>query len=95
MFEVLTGKCGKNGCCVCTRNARIWRLVVVLGGYGVGKVVKVLSYKSVGRWSDHRWCHSYFYWHNLFRMHYSPGVDSDSNRNEYQEYFLGVKAAGA
>jgi hypothetical protein len=23
------------------------------------------------------------------------GVDSDSNRNEYQEYFLGVKAAGA
>jgi len=25
----------------------------------------------------------------------SPGVDSASNRNEYQEYFLGVKAAGA
>ena len=24
-----------------------------------------------------------------------PGVDSVSNRNEYQEYFLGVKAAGA
>jgi len=23
-----------------------------------------------------------------------PGGDSDSNRNEYQEYFLGVKAAG-
>jgi hypothetical protein len=23
------------------------------------------------------------------------GVDSASNRNEYQEYFLGVKAAGA
>ena len=30
-----------------------------------------------------------------FRSHYDPGVDSDSNRNEYQEYFLGVKAAGA
>ena len=30
-----------------------------------------------------------------FRSHYSPGVDSSSNRNEYQEYFLGVKAAGA
>ena len=27
--------------------------------------------------------------------HYGPGVDSASNRNEYQEYFLGVKAAGA
>ena len=24
-----------------------------------------------------------------------PGVDSASNRNEYQAYFLGVKAAGA
>ena len=29
-----------------------------------------------------------------FRQHYGPGLDS-SNRNEYQEYFLGVKAAGA
>jgi len=30
-----------------------------------------------------------------FRSHYVPGVNSASNRNEYQEYFLGVKAAGA
>ena len=30
-----------------------------------------------------------------FRSHYDPGVDSISNRNEYQEHFLGVKAAGA
>ena len=30
-----------------------------------------------------------------FRSHYAPGVDSASNRNEYQEHFLGVKAAGA
>jgi len=30
-----------------------------------------------------------------FRSHYDPGVDSASNGNEYQEYFLGVKAAGA
>jgi len=29
-----------------------------------------------------------------FRSRYGPGVDSASNRNEYQEYFLGVKAAG-
>ena len=29
------------------------------------------------------------------KSHYGPGVDSASNRNEYQEYFLGVKAAGA
>jgi len=30
-----------------------------------------------------------------FRSHCGPGVDSASNGNEYQEYFLGVKAAGA
>jgi len=30
-----------------------------------------------------------------FQSHYGPGVDSASNRKEYQEYFLGVKAAGA
>jgi len=30
-----------------------------------------------------------------FRLHYGPGVGSAVNRNEYQEYFLGVKAAGA
>jgi len=30
-----------------------------------------------------------------FRSHCGPGVDSASNRNEYQEYFLGIKAAGA
>ena len=30
-----------------------------------------------------------------FRSHCGPGVDSASNINEYQEYFLGVKAAGA
>ena len=30
-----------------------------------------------------------------FRSHYGPGVDLACNRNEYQEYFLGVKAAGA
>ena len=30
-----------------------------------------------------------------FRSHYDPGVESGSNINEYQEYFLGVKAAGA
>jgi len=31
-----------------------------------------------------------------FRPHYGPGVDSASNRNEYQKYLLGgVKKAGA
>jgi len=30
-----------------------------------------------------------------FLSHYGPGVDSASNRNEYQVYFLGAKVAGA
>ena len=29
-----------------------------------------------------------------FRLHYGPGIDSASNRNEYEEHFLGVKVAG-
>jgi hypothetical protein len=31
----------------------------------------------------------------FFRPHYGPGIDSASNRNEYEECFLGVIAAGA
>jgi hypothetical protein len=27
----------------------------------------------------------------LIRLHYDPGFDSASKRNEYQEYFLGSK----
>ena len=37
----------------------------------------------------------FFFDIKFFRSHYVPGVDTASNRNEYQEYFLGVKAAGA
>ena len=31
--------------------------------------------------------------HNSSGLHYDAAVDSASNRNEYQEYFRGVKAA--
>jgi hypothetical protein len=31
----------------------------------------------------------------IFQLRYAPGVNSASNRNEYQVYFLGLKAAGA
>jgi hypothetical protein len=31
----------------------------------------------------------------ILRSHYGPGVYSASNRNEYQEHLLGVKAASA
>jgi hypothetical protein len=36
-----------------------------------------------------------FHWHNSSGRTMALGVDSASNRNGYQECFLGVKAAGA
>ena len=30
-----------------------------------------------------------------FRSHYDTGFGSACNKNEYQEHFMGVKAAGA
>ena len=54
-------------------------------------VVKVLLYKSEGRWFDTRWCHWNFSLTYSFRSHYGPGVTTAYNRNEYQEYFLGGK----
>jgi hypothetical protein len=59
-------------------------------------VVKVLCYKSEGRWFDASWLSlEFFIDMKSFRSHYGPRFDSASNRNEYQEHFLGVKAAGA
>jgi len=52
-------------------------------------------YKPKGRGFDFRWWHWNFSLTQSFRPHYGPGVDPASNRNEYQEYFLGVRAAGA
>ena len=55
-------------------------------------MVKVLCYKSEGRWFDPSWCHWNFSFDTKsLRSHYGPGVDSASNRNEYQEYFPGGK----
>ena len=51
-------------------------------------VVKVMCYKSEGRWFDPSWFHWIFYI-KPFRSHYGPGVDAASNINEYQEHFLG------
>ena len=50
--------------------------------------VEALRYKSEGRGFDFRWCHYNFSLTLSFRPHYGPGVDSASNKNEYQEYFL-------
>jgi hypothetical protein len=54
-----------------------------------------LRYKMEGRGFDSRRGHWNFSVTESFRPHYGPEVHSASNRNEYQESFLGVKTAGA
>jgi len=51
------------------------------GGHG-STLVKMLCYKSEGRWFDPSWWQWIFRWHKNFRSHYGPRVDSASNRNE-------------
>jgi hypothetical protein len=60
----------------------------------VAQLVEALRYKPEGRGFDSRCCHRNFSL-TSFWLHYDPEVDSASNRNKYQENFLGVKAAGA
>ena len=60
-------------------------------GHAVAQLVEALRYKSVGRGFDSRWCLWNFLLIKSFRPHCGPGVDSASNRNEYQKYFLGDK----
>ena len=73
----------------------IYIYIKSLLGYAVAQLVEALRYKPEGRGFDSRWCHWKFSLTKSFPPHYGSGVDSTSNRNEYQEYFLGVKAAGA
>jgi hypothetical protein len=64
-------------------------------GHAVVQLVETLRSKLEGRRFDSRWCHWNFLLTQSFRSHYGPGFDSACYRNDYQEYFLGVKAAGA
>ena len=51
--------------------------------HAVAHLVEALRYKTKGRRFD------------PFRPHYGLAVDSTLNKNEYQEYYFGAKAAGA
>jgi len=46
---------------------------------------------SLRRVFDSRWRHWKFSLTESFRSHYGRGIDSTSNRNEYQGYFVGGK----
>ena len=80
--------------CVCVYLYICIYIYIYMGPRG-GVVVKAPRYKPVGREFDSPWCHWNFSVTLSFRSHYGPGIDSASNRNAYQVYFLGVKAAGA
>jgi hypothetical protein len=71
------------------------QFTVTSRGYAVAQLVGALRYKPENRRFDSRWSHWNFSVTQSFRSHCGPGVDSASNRNEYQEFFLGVKTAGA
>jgi len=59
-------------------------------GFALALLVKALLYSSEGRGVISHW----FHWNFSFRPHKGLEVDSASNRNEDQVYFLGLKAAG-
>ena len=61
--------------------------------YTVVQVVETLCCKPEGCGFDSRWCRN-FSSTQSFRPHFGPEADSASNRNEYQEYFLGGKGIG-
>ena len=62
-------------------------------GHAVAQLVTALRCRPKGRGFDSRWGSMEFFID--FRPHYDPRLYSASNRNEYQEHLLGVKAAGA
>ena len=52
-------------------------------------LVEALCYNPEGRRFDSRWSHWDFSLTSSFQLPYDPGVDSVSNRNQYQAYLLG------
>jgi hypothetical protein len=61
------------------------------GGHAVAQLIEAPRYKSEGRGFDFRWCHWNFSLTQSSRPPYDCGVDSASNRNVYQEKFVGSK----
>ena len=57
----------------------------------MAQLVKTLRYKLERRGFDSRWYNWNFLLADSVRLHYELGIDSVSNINDYQEYFLGVK----
>jgi len=68
--------------------------LLVLRGHAVWQLVEAGRYTPEDRGFDSRRGNCDFSLTSSFRPHYGPGVDSVSNRNDYQGYLLRVKTAG-
>jgi hypothetical protein len=64
---------------LCSNSCNDW-------GHAVEWLVEVPCFKPDNRGFDSRWGYCSFHLTWSFQPHYGPGVDSASNRNEYQEY---------
>jgi hypothetical protein len=88
-FDVLTEVIVKILVFRITRPRGFWADTDVSGGGGAcGIVVRWGTMLQAGRSRDRipmRW----IFWIYLIQPHYGAGVDSASNRNEYQEYSWG------
>jgi len=67
----------------------------LMGGRKYNGCLIPCGYKPEGCGFDSRIYHWNFLFTYPLRHNYGPEVDTTSNRNECQEYFFGVKAAGA
>jgi hypothetical protein len=73
-------------------------LMQVYEVYTVPRLVRSLAVHAVAQFVDSLRCSPEgrdFFPDGVTVAHYGPGVDSASNRNEHQEYLLGVKATDA
>ena len=61
----------------------------------MAQLVEELRYKPEGRGFDYRWSRWIFIIEITLPAALYPWGDSPNNKNEYQECFLGVRAAGA
>jgi hypothetical protein len=59
--------------------------------HAVVQLVESLRYKPEGREFDFRWGSLKFLIDLYFWPHFDPGIESASNKNEYQGYLLGDK----
>ena len=69
--------------------------LLVLMGHAVRQLVEAGHYKPEGRGFDSRRSNWNFSLTSSIRSHYGPGVDSASNRNDYQACLLRVKTTSS